>query len=397
MRNKTIIYLLTGILLVLTTACSVKWDKAISYGSLASTNINENVEIEIQNKLIIVPVRLEGKTYRFLFDTGAPFSISQQIQDDLECKLISKGNIKDSDHNRKAVNWVQVDSISIGGATFLNQTAFVGDFQANPLLACMEIDGIVGSNLMRHCKWTIDQEKNMLSLFSSIDATDDTDSISIPFRSDAQYNIYIDVNIGQAKVKNILVDYGSNGSVALSNEIFSTLKERKIISDPFIEKGSKQSGIIGEAVDLYREITYSDSVRFHQQGLNDVMIRTGKTVSLGNGLLSRFRISIDWENQKLHLLKLENTERKDAFLGFRLGYSEEKGIYVQSVIEGSNAYKSGIRPNMKVLKIDQLNFEKGDDFCDYFRHKSGRDIYMQTINSEGERMDYRFAKTPLKD
>ncbi|WP_297093444.1 aspartyl protease family protein [uncultured Draconibacterium sp.] len=388
-HSKSLTLLLAGILILLFSACSVKWTEAIRYGSVAQHEIKETVDIDIQKRLIILPVTLNGKEYRFLFDTGAPFCISGELQEENNFKIISKGKIVDSDKNKKQVDWAQVDSVFVGDVLFLNQTAFVGDFEANPIMKCLEIDGIIGSNFIRHCNWMIDQENNTLSLLSSINEN----GIVIPFNTDHQYNIFIDVNFGRARVKNILVDYGSNGSVALSNEIFTTFTNKNIIDAEFSERGIKQSGIIGESVELKRKLTFSDSVRIDNLELKNVLIQTGETVSVGNQLLSRFQLTIDWNNKNLYLTKPEKEATRIGLAGFRLGSSTDKGIYVQSVIEESNAYKSGIRPNMKVIKIDSLDFENGNDFCDYVEYDLKDEIYMQLIDSEGKKLDYYFNKT----
>ena len=393
MRNiySTLVFICLTVLV--TQSCSVKWTEAIQYGSVANRNASEVVDIEIRKKLIIVPVTIGGKEYRFLFDTGAPFSVSDKIQKDNNFKIVSKGNIVDSDYNRKKVHWVQVDSISISNVSFLNQTAFIGDFDANPIMKCLEIDGIIGSNIIRQYNWTIDQEQNTLSLSSKIEINTFKESIVIPFKTDYQYNMFIDVYIGQSKVKNILVDYGSNGSIALNDEIFTALKEKNIISETFIEKGINQSGIIGKPVVLKREITYSDSVRTNSLHFRSVMIRTGKTASIGNDLLSRFNVTIDWSNKKLYLSKSGKEVDRVGSAGFRLGHSIEKGVYVQSVMEKSDAYYKGIRPNMKIFKIDSLDFERGSSFCDYVDHELKDEILLGLINSKGQRIEYQIEKT----
>lgn len=393
MRNiySTLVFICLTVLV--TQGCSVKWTEAIQYGSVANRNASEVVDIEIRKKLIIVPVTIGGKEYRFLFDTGAPFSVSDQLQKDNNFKIVSKGNIVDSDYNRKKVHWVQVDSISISNVSFLNQTAFIGDFDANPIMKCLEIDGIIGSNIIRQYNWTIDQEQNTLSLSSKIEINTFKESIVIPFKTDYQYNMFIDVYIGQSKVKNILVDYGSNGSIALNDEIFTALKEKNIISETFIEKGINQSGIIGKPVVLKREITYSDSVRTNSLHFRSVMIRTGKTASIGNDLLSRFIVTIDWSNKKLYLSKSGKEVDRVGSAGFRLGHSIEKGVYIQSVMEKSDAYYKGIRPNMKIFKIDSLDFERGSSFCDYVDHELKDEILLGLINSKGQRIEYQIEKT----
>ncbi len=392
-RNKLNTLFLAGILFLGFSRCSIKWTEAIQSGSVSQHGIKETVNIEIQKSLIILPVTINGTRYRFLFDTGAPFSISNKIQKENNFKIISKGKIVDSDKNKKKVNWSQIDSVFISDVLFLNQTAFVGDFEANPIMKCLEIDGIIGSNLIRNCNWMIDQENKTLSIFSSIDEKANENCIVIPFNTDYQYNIFIDINFGQAKVNNILVDYGSNGSIALSNEIFTILTNRSIINGEFLEKGITQSGIIGETVELERKLTFSDSVRINDLELKNVLVKTGETVAIGNHLLSRFQVTIDWDNKNLYLTKPKKDANRIGLPGFRLGFSSEKGIYVQSVIEESNAYKIGIRSNMKVIKIDSLDFENGNDFCDYVEYDLKDEIFIQLTDSKGEKQDYYFKKT----
>ena len=86
------------------------------------------------------------------------------------------------------------------------------------------------------------------------------------------------------------------------------------------------------------------------------MLRTGKTTSVGTKLLSRFEVTIDWDNQKLYLVENGETSFLNYSSGFRLGYSTDEGVYVQSVIENSDAYEKGVRPNMKVIKSGQPGF-----------------------------------------
>lgn len=396
MKNNYNILIFICLTVLLTQGCSVKWTESIKYGSVINNkNTTEVVDIEIRKKLIIVPITIKGKKYNFLFDTGAPFSISEEIQKKNNFKVVSKSNIVDSDYNRKKVKWVQVDSINIGNVLFQNQTAFIGDFNANPIMKCLGIDGIIGSNLIRQCNWTIDQEKYSLSLSKKIETDTLKESIVLPFKTDYQYNIFIDVNLGQTNIKNILVDYGSNGSFALSDEIFNVLKEKNIISETFMEKGTSQSGIIGKPVKLNREITYSDSLRINNLNIKNVMIRTGKTVSLGNDFLSRFKVSIDWNNKKLYLVKSDKIIDKNNKAGFTISYTVEKGIYIQSVIKNSDAYSKGIRPNMKVIKIDNLDFENGNDFCDYIDIKLNDNIILELVNLQGKRIKYQIKKALL--
>ena len=150
---------------MVSVACTPNWTTAIRYGETIEKPFSETVKTEISNGLIIVPVEIDGKSYRFLFDTGATLSISEEIQQKMAYKEVSKGMLVDSDNNRNKVSYVQVDKILIGKIPFTKQTAFVADFTKNPLIACLNIDGIIGANLMRYCHWTIDYQNTEIVLF----------------------------------------------------------------------------------------------------------------------------------------------------------------------------------------------------------------------------------------
>lgn len=385
---KVVFYIL---IIILIQGCSLSWTKAIQHGSVDNHNVNEAVDIEVEQNLIIIPVIINGREYRFILDTGAPFSISKEIQESVGFDIISTGSIIDSDNNRQRIEWAKVDSIYIGNVLFKNQTAFIADFEANPVLNCLGIDGIVGSNLMRQCNWIIDQELKALSIFDISENIKPDKSIAIPFSTDHQYNIFINIDIGPYVVKNVLVDYGSNGSIALSDEIFSTIANKDIFPVRYIEKGTKQSGIIGAPTKFERIITCSDSVSLDNLDLKSVLFKTGETVSIGNRLLSRFKVVLDWSNKYIYLSDY-NEVPNTGFAGFRLGYSFENGYYIQAVTEGSSAYKAGVRQNMKVLKLDSLDFVNGHDLCDYARYKAGSKIYLQLSDSISIK-DYYFEKT----
>ena len=273
----------------------------MSRGDLAEKNFTDTIYGEVQNRLLIVPVKLKGKTYRFLFDSGAPLSISHELQEEFSYKRISSGNITDSDQNKLKVEYVALDTILVGDIPFTNQTAFVADFTANPILGCLKLDGILGSNLMRYCNWTIDYESASVILTSELDSLHGEDIYVLPFWADAQYDIHAGLSIGRAELTNLEVDYGSTGGLLVPTGVFETLKTEGIITKTYLTTGQKQSGLIGKPVELKQESAYTDSMTFADVQLNKVHIRSGHKGLIGHGILSRFVVSIDWDQQMLFL------------------------------------------------------------------------------------------------
>jgi hypothetical protein len=372
-RNTTIIKF--GLIcFLLISGCTVQWTKAIKYGAIDTSIFTETVQTEVRNGFHILPVVIRGKSYRFLLDTAAPLSISKALQGELEFKVVSSGHIVDVNQNRKKVDYVAIDSLLIGVVTFIGQTAFVGDFQSNPLIKCLDIDGIVGSNLMRHCNWTIDYLQESISLTNQVDLEALGNYSSVPFNSDQQYNMLLDVGFGAVKVSNLTIDYGYNGSVSLPANVFDAMKDQDVLGDVFLEEGLSQSGITGVPVGLKKKIAKVDSVGIGYSILEDVEVNSGGSGLIGARVLSHFIVTIDWNTSKLYFEPSTSLLAKEQF-GFRAGYHESDGIYVQSITEGSSAFKSGMLTNMQVIKVDSLDFGSGLGFCDYVE-------YMDQVESE---------------
>jgi len=245
MNNILKLLLFSVFIFLLLSACSLKWQKTIQYGSLQNETFQEHVGIEVINGLIIVPVVVNGKTYRFLFDSGAPLSISDKLQDQFEYKTISKGHIVDTDKNRQKIIYVQLDTISIGDIPFVNQTALVINFEANPFIACLGLDGIIGSNLMRFCNWQINYQDSLILLTNSPIEKILDKVVAIPFITDNQYDMMVDLQFGESSITKMKIDYGSNGSISLTKGVFNSIKQNGGFGDIFLEKGTAQAGIVG--------------------------------------------------------------------------------------------------------------------------------------------------------
>ncbi len=374
--------ILVIILCVAQLGCSVKWSQAIKQGDITPKSFNQIISIDVQKSLIFIPVTIEGKEYRFLFDTGAPLSISKKLQEKFVFKKISSSRIVDSDNNKKTVTWARVDKLKIGELTYSNQTAFVGDFEANPIIKCLKIDGIIGSNLIRQSNWIINQEEKTISITNQ---SITQKGLTIPFKTDKQFNMFINLKIGEATLQNVLVDYGSNQTLSLSSKIYNLLEQKNILTKSKTEVGEKKTGIIGKPTPINRKFTYAENVQFADSTLQKTVVQSGRKTTIGNQLLARFIVSIDWEQKQLILQKRKSALLQKPKRDFSLAKNDED-ILIQSVVIGSEGYKKGIRPKMKVVQIDDLNFQNGNTFCDYVNHHLTDKTKIHTIDSLGKEL-----------
>ena len=143
---------------------NVKFNK----GRVVQKNYYTEVAYEELKGKLIIPVEIQGNSYRFLFDTGAPNLISHSLRDLIETKALTSIQVKDANDKRQPLDVVVIPMLKIGGISFKNSPAIVNDINSNFLFECLEIDGIIGSNLVRNSIVQIDSEKKQILLTDQV-------------------------------------------------------------------------------------------------------------------------------------------------------------------------------------------------------------------------------------
>ncbi len=120
-----------------------------------------------------------------------------------------------------------------------------------------------------------------------------------------------------------------------------------------------------------------DTIKASDLILDNVRIRSGKSALIGKKILSRYVVTIDWENKLLYMAAVDSVDKDQKTYGVGFGYSADKKVVVRSVIENSIAWHKGIKPNMQILKVNSMDFTKTHNFCDYVNYLN---VEPDTIN-----------------
>jgi len=379
-------------------ACRISVQKSYTKGNIAQSEVNHEIPIITSNNLIIVPLEINGKEYNFLFDTGAPTSISFEIQEEFDFKKVSQGTIRDTDRNKRKVNYVRVDQMRMGGLDFENFTAFVADFDANAVLACLDIDGIVGSNMMYKYNWLIDRkEKKMLVTNNALTYNKDEDFI-IPFKADQQYNMKIVAKIGRASVTNISVDYGSNGSLTLPTNAYHKVKNAGIIDSAYTLIGSQQSGLFGKALEFKRELGSTDSLLLGDLELPTVGVKQGNSALLGTKILFNYKVGLDWQNRRVILQSYEEQKFSLETFGIIFGKDSEGKLIQLACVENGDAYQKGLRNGYRIIEINDLNTEGESGFCQFIElvNQSPKYLKITYLDSTKQEIEVEIDKFNYK-
>lgn len=323
---------------------------------------------EIRYGLIILPVEINGETFDFLFDTGAPTSISEKLQEKFAFPVEKIKKQTDSDGNSKRIKYVKVDEFKIAGLHFRNHQASVHDYTANPAIGCLEIDGIIGSNSMHLSTWIIDyQNQDMTITDAPLDYNKDTD---YRYRTDGQKSLLINMKTPHSTLKNLKVDYGSVGGLSVPFKIFKVLKDRNEFHNVLVTEGYKMSGLFGEKskMNVYSGIIPSSKIG--NVPLDSFELKTGSKGLLGTKILRDYKVSIDGVH-KIMRLELYDNRESDSFetYGFGIGLEENK-IIVLNTLKGSLADLLNISPGMEIKKFGNIVFDNPSKLCDYMFSKT---------------------------
>lgn len=205
-----------------------------------------SVPFEIKNDLLILNVTINGRPKRFLLDTGAPTAISQSLQKQLKFNTLAKMSANDINGNDAMFNTVSVNELTIGGLTVNDVPALVIP-NDNAIFQHLGIDGIIGSNYLRHMIVRISIRENRIIL------TDDVALLNLKEAyqehmytdKDIQSSPVIKVKLGEAVTEELLFDTGFSGFYDLAAGKFSTFGHQEDIDVLGTTRNQPMYGMIG--------------------------------------------------------------------------------------------------------------------------------------------------------
>jgi len=356
-----------SLLITFISGCKIQFSDAMQMGQVMPGAIDQTIEFIPVRGLIIIPVNIKGTEYRFLYDTGAPSAISEAIQNKYGFKVVSTSDLTDAQGNKQKTKYVEIDTLRIQGIPFINTAAFVGNFENNPVLKCLKLDGIIGANLMRYYTWQIDLKNNKLRFTNqSINDICDSNHIFSSFNTDDQYSVLLDFKADEIVVKNIKVDYGFNSWLSLPGNIFDEMENKEVFKDVVVKVGTTTSGLFGKAQKHNTNIGVFATCSLNSLQIDNLEVQTGKSRLLGTRLLEKYLVTIDWNSKSICFGDPEKISIDElSTYGFSIGLSESNRIFFQSIIIDGPAQLAGIEPDMIIDKLNDFSFEGESDFCNY--------------------------------
>lgn len=330
---KKVLYLLVLLLLI---SCG-SMSKIYTAGKVTAYDDITVIPFNYDYNFALIPVAINGKTYRFLVDTGAPTVISSAIYKDLGIKPVKKVIIRDSQGNMNPQEVVYVPEIKIGTLTYNKIGAVVADLNKIFEFNCMGIDGIIGANQMAKSYWKFDYENKELHIAQDLKNYDMTGyKDTLTFVTSSQKTPYVTGYVNGLKTT-FNYDTGSAGYIDVSK---TKADFKNAIG--FTATGSSSIGLYGAKDSVSTRTIKVDSLRIGKIALSEQIVDLDYGSLIGNDFMNKHEVIMDWNAQKIYLKKQKDYKKAEkSSLGFGYRFIDNKAIVTQLINEMTIDLKLG--------------------------------------------------------
>lgn len=378
---------------ILLSLIGCKASKFFEKGSAHLPTSTYVIPIQLTNNLPLVNVKINGKEYVFLLDTGAPTVISHKVYQDLDLKRYMRQKVSDSHNISFKQDFVVLPEIYVDSIRFENIGAVVMDLQAVEFF-CHDIDGIIGANQMAKLAWKIDYEKG-----TAVVANDFADlsfhdvDFKIPFEARGQKTPYIEFSY-QGNDRKLTFDTGFAGALNLNdkdNKIKQSIPDHQKIST----FGIGSVGAYGEGkTDTAWHLLLTDPT-LGQQQFDQIIVSTAAKNLLGNTFLKRYEFVVDWKEKWIYFREKTPYEAKLTGFGFGYRFVDRKPTVVSVLRDTDQKLELGD----VILSINSIDLRHLDDnaVCHYIvnRIETDSDSLQLQIQRNEQVLNYILSKKVL--
>jgi len=353
------------LLVVLVNYGCISYKKFFDAGSVTVKDNVEEIKITMVNHLPFCTVKINGKEYQFLMDTGAPTVISEEIYESLNIKKAQSYSTTDSQKKKKQAKFTKLPELQMGNLIFKEVGCAVMKFDDNQL-KCFGIDGIIGANMMAKLFIEFDYNNSLVKISNNISAFQvEKSDFHFDFHPKPQKTPMVEGKVLDKKIS-FTFDTGSNGYIKIPNE-FRYYKNKTTEENFITTNGINSIGVYGTSKS---DTTFvmKNTVDFDSTTFNNEIIDSGNSNLIGNKFLKDYVFLIDWQSNKIYFRKNEIINEKEIKgFGFSYLFFDGKAI-VTSKIENKNI---PINLGDEVLSINEVVFSgiNSNDVCSYYLNK----------------------------
>ncbi len=362
-------FILVAFVLMTAMSCHSQEKKnSVNYGE---QKVPDNAIPIIYHGHVYFTVNLDSVKGAFVFDTGADnlyLDSTFYAQNGFKHTKLAQAMLPGVGKTPQKVKLIMDNMVfSIHDKKFSSRMTPI--IQLKPILGDIS-DGIIGENILNNFILRIDYKNEYAILYQTIDSIDLSQykRIALAKRNNRYYlPLKIKINEFLWVTGTFMLDLGSGSSVNFTNEIakkynFDEKIKHKI---PFY---TKYGGLGGESSSVSFN---SDSLWIGDFAFKNVKMEYSEDKSgalsggnnnigiIGNDILERFDVVIDFINSNLYLKPNSNFDKEFKFSQIGFSYvnrSRTKGVWVVTgLYKGSNAEKANLKIDDKIIRINDVD------------------------------------------
>lgn len=388
------------LLMVGVFSCGV-FDSRVDFnqGKALQSEYIDTIPFDYVRGKIIVPVTIEKDTFDFIFDSGAPTIVSEQIMKRFSLPLLGADTISDTHKNKENRQIALIKRLKLGDISFGDTPAIISSFNNLPW-ACFKINGIIGSNLLRNSVVKIDLNNRKLLISNSIRPQMKAGEMkNISMKLDHQSSPYVHITFKENLQRRFLFDTGSDDFINLNKSEFNEIKDQMAIKNLRSGYGSGTMGLFGpgEKKDTYK--LKLDSLGFCEYRFTNPLLKvTAAGSKIGSQILEYGPVILDYVNRKLYFYSKADPVEYKKLTPTEFGFSpvlENDQLKFGLIWENSVADSIGLEPGYRILRINEYDFTSSLEasFCDIFIKNSL--VAVDTLNIVFENLNGKRNKIQL--
>lgn len=343
----------------------------LNKGTIADSSYYDEIPYEVVGGKLVVTVTVNNKLRKFVWDSGAPLLIGKDLFDELKPQVETVLPVTDAFGKKDSMMIVDIARLQIGNITFNNSAALVMNDQHKGF-ECMNIDGLIGSNIMRNSVVQIDSRRNLIIITNdesrmALDKAHRIDLIKTPMQS----NPYIKIKLPSRVSVELLFDTGADDFLTLSNKNYDYISKEKKKSLQVIDEGwgHDSYGIHGHEEQTKKYKLFTKNMTLANTSFEQVHIETmdDNDSRIGAKLLNHGLITIDYKNSSFYFQPFDNKNKIDvAEKDWLIKPIEKDGKIVAGMIW--NRAGDDVKYGDEIIAIDGIS-TNDIDICDLFLKK----------------------------
>ncbi|WP_298238206.1 retropepsin-like aspartic protease [uncultured Algibacter sp.] len=332
-------------------------------GNATSKRYYSEIKYKNLNGKIIIPVVIKGESYQFLFDTGAPNLISENLWKKLNFEKGKDISVSDANQKKEQMRLTTLPLITIGGVSFKNTSALVFKNNDNLVFDCFKLDGIIGSNLLRKSVIQIKSKQSKLII------TNDYKKLNLNKENASKLTLvgnqsspYINIKLKgeQTATELLLFDTGASGFYDLNKKSYKVMMLKNVVKTISEGKGTSSIGMFGNANNSIQYRIQVPELIINSHSFKNVITLTGDDDNsrIGSDIIKYGNLTLDFKKGKFYFDPFKRiTDLNEKLLGFTPTIQNNKLVVG---IVWDKKLKNKLNFGDEILAINGVDFSKID-------------------------------------